>query len=332
LDGLTNLQIWTRGKSIIDRAYKVSENGVLVDVSIQGAAKMTNKRKASPLYEALNGTERKKLLKAVRKAEKETDPSEVAQWDLVLKLLCQFLYLQATIGCILSGETGKLMQRLWKQCTGGPWCGDTCQNKHDSMLMILGVKGCGTPFHLDWSNAVNVAFALSAGTMHTTLALWSFLHPSELSDKKLKGFFDEWCLKNLQKYCLEGEDTTDLRLFNQEVNKTPSKQQSRKPLLSMTDMAEFNTFLASKSERPDFQFTIHVHQKHGEVMQVCVGWSHQVVNMEECMKYAFDFATTSNAMQCVHTNNVLHAMYAGVNAPEYRSILEEGADWTKKCM
>jgi hypothetical protein len=64
--------------------------------------------------------------------------------------------------------------------------------------MILGDKRCNTPFHLDWSNTVNLAFALYASKMHVPRALWSFLHPDVLSDKTLKGFFDKWCLTNLK--------------------------------------------------------------------------------------------------------------------------------------
>jgi hypothetical protein len=97
----------------------------------------------------------------------------------------------------------------------------------------------------------------------------------------------------------------------------------------MSDMADLNTHLANKSNRPDFEFIIHLHQGHGDVMQVWVGWSHQVVNTEECWKYAFDFADASDAMQCVNINNLLHTLYPNVNALDYRCIVEEGADWSK---
>jgi hypothetical protein len=334
LDGTTNLLIWRRGKGIIDCTYTVYNGDDPVGVSVQ-VAPLEEVENNAPGYEELTKKERQKLLAEVRKADKLKGPRGAAVgavWGNILQLLKKFVYLQTTICCSPSDKIGVLMRDLWRHCTGGLWSEDSSQNKHDSVLMMLGVKGCGTPFHHDWSNAVNVAFALSDLTMHSILAVWSFLHPSVLLDEELKGYFDEWCKMNLQKYCLEEEEPSDLRLFNQEVTRTPSRRRPRRPLLTMSDMTALNTHLADRSNRPNFQFIIHLNQRHGDVMQVCVGWSHQVINTEECWKYAFDFAAASDAMQCVHINNLMHTLYPGVNAPDYRCITEEAADWTKKSL
>jgi hypothetical protein len=110
---------------------------------------------------------------------------------------------------------------------------------------------------------------------------------------------------------MEDEDTTDLRLFNQEVNVTnPIKHRPQKPPLMMSNMCDLTTFLVSESGQ-NRDFITHLYQKHGDVVQVCVCWGHQVVNLEECMKYVFDYCNAKDAMQCVYINNLLHALYKG---------------------
>jgi hypothetical protein len=68
----------------------------------------------------------------------------------------------------------------------------------------------------------------------------------------------------------------------------------------------------------------HILQRHGDVINVNVGWAHQVINLQPCVKYAFDYASAHEATQCIHTNNVFHTRFKNVHPTDYRGMEREG--------
>jgi hypothetical protein len=114
----------------------------------------------------------------------------------------------------------------------------------------------------------------------------------------------------------EVKDTEHMMIFNQQVDRTTTNSRPQKPLLMDDDMVSLNATLMQAAKdagiNSESQYIHHMYQRHGDVVHVTVGWAHQVVNIQECAKLAFDYAKAQDAMQCVHTNNVMHTMFANV--------------------
>jgi hypothetical protein len=124
------------------------------------------------------------------------------EWDTIILYMMKYIYLQTTLGCVPKGEIGVILKRLWEKYTGGLWEDASTQDDLNSTLLLLGGKGVGTAFHFDWSNAVNIAFALTEEQMQNKepLALWSYLNPKVMTEKCLQDAFKKWCATFLTKY------------------------------------------------------------------------------------------------------------------------------------
>jgi hypothetical protein len=192
---------------------------------------------------------------------------------------------------------------------------------------MYGATGCGTGFHLDWANAVNIAFAVDESTISSVLAVWSFMDPTVHENKTLKDALDQWCVLNLPKYGKFMDETASPNIFNQQVNVQPTNKLPQKALLTYDDLMNLNNHLLEAAAHAKLTnngaYITHIFQKHGDVVNVHVGWAHQVVNLQRCIKYAFDYSLPEHAKQCIFTNNALHARYPFVNARDYRGVGRE---------
>jgi hypothetical protein len=101
--------------------------------------------------------------------------------------------------------TDGVISELLEKWRGEEWWPDLeCVNKYGSNLCLVGSAGHTTGFHLDWTEAFNVAFALvDVGTWKPlagwkdieegTLAVWFFIHPDGIKDAS------EWVISKLGK-------------------------------------------------------------------------------------------------------------------------------------
>jgi hypothetical protein len=162
--------------------------------------------------------------------------------------------------------------------------------------------GNGTAFHIDWANAVNVAFAMKEEhkTNNTPLSMLSFIDPIVLATEALSKAMDTWCEMNLPKYHSTIEHIAGQRLYNQQVQKQPSNGLPAEPVLTYRDMLALDTYLNEHSGMEKRSCIIHILQRHGDVINVNVVWAHQVINLQPCVKYAFDYASAHEATQCIH--------------------------------
>ena len=154
-------------------------------------------------------------------------------------------------------------------------------NQYRSALVLLGNIGMGTAIHVDWSEAINLALAITGMCdMGKALALWMFVRPSameelqELMMAKVNGLSSKYP---------EGFKTANL------------------PMFTVADMQHiFRTMGKDK---------VHLVEQHaGEVVRVCAGWGHAVVNLQPCIKIAYDRYVVANFPHYA----VCHAMNASL--------------------
>ena len=160
--------------------------------------------------------------------------------------------------------------------------------KHSATLVLLGVKGLGTKFHVDWSSARNVAIAVHKKDANKELALWTFIHP-----KSIQGVFD-WIRKNIIG-CVE------------KINDAWA------PVRALT--VEESRHLKSHFDEE----VILVYQHGGDVVTVPPGWAHCVINMEDCIKVAVDVYVKKDMFAYITSNCEVSSLLA-TNADDYMAI------------
>lgn len=162
-----------------------------------------------------------------------------------------------------------------------------------STLIILGGIGTGTGFHLDWTQAYNIAFSVGAAVAgNTVLSVWTFINPL------LVGEADEWVKQNVR---VESQPPPKKKARGRQ-----QQQQSRWALgfascsedrvhLKGDDLDSFVAFMeqlgASKGIANP---VVQVEQKVGQLVYVPAGWAHQVVNVSPNVKVAWDYYAADN--------------------------------------
>jgi hypothetical protein len=130
------------------------------------------------------------------------------------------------------------------------------------LLCLVGGQGARTALHMDWNSAVNVAFAvLDEGESETVLkqpvAKWTFFHPDVIPH--LDGYLKE----------AGYEEGLKGRIFIEE---------------GMVD-----DFLHKQGIQDwSYPLVYTEYQYSGMKINVPVGWAHQVENLRDCVKFAFD--------------------------------------------
>lgn len=131
-------------------------------------------------------------------------------------------------------------------------------------LILLGGLGTHTPFHLDYTQALNVAFSVG-GSSSDVLAVWVCIAPFAIHTA------DTWIKqqkKNKKAFIFPQGFATKGKVF------------LARPLLD-TFIYEMNANIPNS--------VVIVPQRHGQVVYVPPGWIHQVTNLQPCLKVAFDY-------------------------------------------
>jgi hypothetical protein len=159
-----------------------------------------------------------------------------------------------------------------------------CMDMARAVLFMLGRKACGSGLHFDRTSAVNVAMRTDKGlSLDAPLAQWMFLHP--------RVFLDEDLLLQLHAALVKMDvvkagDVVEENIFaykrDAEYHESGALKRKKKPLLSLNQVEELRFALGEEN-------VIILYQKHGQVVFVPPGYAHQVINLEDCMKMAFDF-------------------------------------------
>lgn len=159
-----------------------------------------------------------------------------------------------------------------------------------STLIILGGIGTCTGFHLDWTQAYNIAISVgTAVAANTVLSVWTFINPLLIDEA------DEWVKQNL--------------LVTQSPPKKKARghqQQSRWPLgfvsssddrvhLKGDDLARFVAYMQQLgTDKGIANPVVQLQQKTGQLVYVPAGWAHQVVNFSPSVKVAWDYYDAGN--------------------------------------
>ena len=129
----------------------------------------------------------------------------------------------------------------------------------------------------------------------TVCATWTFWHPNLFGD-----LFD-W---------LERED-----LYNAHTTKAPA--------LSHDQLHAAREYLSEKSGWQE-EMMLTVPQRPGDLVNVPPGWLHQVVTTAPCMKVAWDFFRSVQAMPTLASTHskLLSRFTKPTNAPDYMALQE----------
>lgn len=174
-------------------------------------------------------------------------------------------------------------------------------NVYTNSLMMFGLAGCGTGFHLDWASAVNVAFAVGNVSTDATLAVWTFIHPNVLLKPDLLTKLTDWLSVNI------GEDQKAFLAL----------ERHKKKLLTPAQSEALQAYMG-------VELVTIINQKHGEVVKAPAGWAHTVTNVEVCFKVAYDHLI----LEQFPTYALIHSRVTGKwskasNAADYTGWLSE---------
>ena len=184
-------------------------------------------------------------------------------------------------------------------CFGGgrPWWPDWLVGSDifRATLLMLGSVGVGTRLHVDWTEALNIALAIDGySDLSLALALWMFVSPAALERVHRALIDDKQFLNKAGK-----------RRFPKGLS---SNEDVQEHLLSKAEME----YLAAKF--PDG--VMLVEQFAGEVVIVRPGWLHAVINLQPCLKLAFD-RYVPEAFPQYAMSHVLVASKYGMVADDY---------------
>lgn len=170
-----------------------------------------------------------------------------------------------------------------------------------STLIILGGIGTSTGFHLDWTQAYNIACSVGAAAVaaDTVLSVWTFINPL------LIGEADEWIKQNV---LLESQPPPKKKARGRGGSGRQQQplQQSRWPLgfasssedrvhLKGDDLERFVTYMQQLGASKGItNSVVQLEQKVGQLVYVPAGWAHQVVNFSPNVKVAWDYYAAEN--------------------------------------
>jgi len=136
----------------------------------------------------------------------------------------------------------------------------------------------------------------------TALARWVFVNPccivtaNEYAKKEFKQ-----CQQGFDKCTKDGHDMFDT-------------------FLSQADVAKLSKFLG-KDPETGRAYVQTVYQHHGQVMHVPAGWLHQVENLQDCVKIAWDIMVPERMAAYMTTWQHVLACVTKSNAPDYMAAM-----------
>lgn len=184
-----------------------------------------------------------------------------------------------------------------------------------STLIILGGIGTGTGFHLDWTEAYNIAFSVGAAVAaDSVLAVWTFINPLLISSA------DRWIKENLTGLGVP-RPKKKARGEQQQVGKSrwplgfagspDNRVHLKGPLLDR--YAEVGVGV----DNP----IVQLEQRAGELVYVPAGWVHQVVNLSPNVKVAWDYYSADNFHKYAQLQyRIASKFFRGGMAKDYMSF------------
>lgn len=255
---------------------------------------------ASQLVAELGCFEASELAGGIRKVESLTE-DDLAPADCpkrVLQLVRRSEYLSFNL--VVRNGTSSCLSALNARLRRGE-CRTGARGVTDaatSTLVLVGDSECGTRFHVDWSEAKNVAFGLQLkpgpAAQHQPLALWVFVHPSAAAAA------GAWLATNVE--ALAGGFQTE-----------------NPPRLELKHAVAMQQVLGSAA---DGTWLVRlVYQHAGDMVVVPAGWIHTVVNVQPCVKLAFDIYRASHFPAYLQSWRQVASVVTGAsNAPDYMGV------------
>ena len=140
-----------------------------------------------------------------------------------------------------------------------------------STLMLIGNVGMGTRIHVDWTEAINLALGIaSRWDDKMAVALWMFVRPNAMRE-----------LDTLLKQWASAPDKGGLSATFPLGLCTPNM-----PIFTEADMRRMKGHMGDK--------VMLVEQRAGQVVRAMAGWGHAVVNLQPCIKIAYDMFVVDN--------------------------------------
>ncbi|KAL3157775.1 hypothetical protein ABBQ32_012200 [Trebouxia sp. C0010 RCD-2024] len=161
------------------------------------------------------------------------------------------------------------------------------------------MAGTKTAPHATWADAKNFAIAIGRKVKQgTALARWVFVHPCSIirANEYVRREVKQ-CPEGFDKCTKEGRDTFDT-------------------FPSQADVAKLSKFLGKDLET-GCAYVRTVYQHHGQVVHVPAGWLHQVENLQDCVKIAWDRMVPERMAAYMATWQLVLASVIKSNAPDY---------------
>jgi hypothetical protein len=170
------------------------------------------------------------------------------------------------------------------------------------ILAMIGGIGNWTPLHIDWTSAINVAFAVMGEGLNFNhklpLAIWYFIQPAAIP------MVHEW-LKEVKQI------TAGLGCGRFEM-----------PRLTEEDFDALRKYCGVDEESGEYYVT-KVEQFHGHWIEFEPGMLHQVINLQPCVKFAYDTYKFCRLQQYINVWMYLICQFMAHdrNANDYMQIL-----------
>lgn len=175
-----------------------------------------------------------------------------------------------------------------------------------SVMIMVGGKGRGTGFHVDWTNAVNLAFGIGKEAADAdALATWVFIKPVRESLEAVSNWL-KGDVSNLYPNGLVYPNLGD----DQGTGSLPTLP------LEVIERLQASAACA--------QHVVVCTQKHGCLMNAPVGWPHCVLNHVPCIKIAFDYVKVEDMAKIAlsHATTIV-PFFRQYGAVDYTNALKD---------
>ena len=283
-------------------------------------------RKSADVQESLDGKQPKDIAKAVYKLYKQAE------------------YVRFTIRMdAATTPAATTMVAMRQSRVPLEWWGPhTAQlvDLHNTTMMFLAKSTCFTPPHADWADAHNIAFAIAAiKVCMASCCACSSSHLQSLHDACDAASSYVFSKVTLPVYaCLQGQKEWQQHMplakwvffhpacvarahawVMANINKTGFSRDANGQAFHLKEdhIAKLQVHLGEDPKSGEAYVRV-VYQFHGERMYVPAGWVHQVENLQDCVKLAWDFfASPERLAVCVAAWQHVHAKIPHINAADY---------------
>ena len=179
-----------------------------------------------------------------------------------------------------------------------------------STLIILGGVGTGTGFHLDWTEACNVAFSVGTHVAPgTVLAVWAFINPLMLD------VADAWVKANVLTKRKRGIAVQEPCWPDGFASPANNRVHLKGEVLKT-----FIEYMQKEGDKRGIDNSVLVvEQGSGQLVRVPAGWAHQVTNFSPNLKVAWDLYDANNMHKYVQLQSLASKYFQGSMAKDYMS-------------